>query len=61
MLANHAVQEAVANKFAANTAEKVVLVHLGERARPVKFSGGLKNLQPAIASTFCEVLKVENQ
>ena len=34
----------------------MVLVHLGERARPVKFCGGIENLQTAIRSTFRDVL-----
>ena len=36
--------------------EKTVLVHLGERARPVKFFGGTKELLSAIRSSFRDVL-----
>ena len=36
--------------------EKTVLVHLGERARPVKFLGGTKELLSAIGSSFRDVL-----
>ena len=36
--------------------EKTVLVHLGERARPVKFFGGTKALLSAIRSGFRDVL-----
>lgn len=38
----------------------MVLVHLGERARPIKFCGGLENLQAAIRNTFRDVL-TENE
>ena len=36
--------------------EKTVLVHLGERARPVKFFGGTKELLSAIRSSFRDAL-----
>ena len=36
--------------------EKMVLAHLGERARPVKFCGGIDSLQTAIRNTFRDVL-----
>ena len=39
--------------------EKTVLVHLGERARPVKFSGGVKGLLSAMQSSFQDVLNGE--
>ena len=34
----------------------MVLVHLGERVRPVKFCGGIENLRTAIRNTFRDVL-----
>ena len=40
--------------------EKMVLVHLGERARPVKFCGGIDSVQTAIRNTFRDVL-AENE
>ena len=36
--------------------EKMVLAHLGERARPVKFCGGIDSLQTTIRNTFRDVL-----
>ena len=34
----------------------MVLAHLGERVRPVKFCGGIDSLQTAIRNTFRDVL-----
>ena len=34
----------------------MVLAHLGERARPVKFCGGIDSLQTAVRNTFRDVL-----
>ena len=36
--------------------EKTVLVHLGERARPVKFRGGTTELLSSIKLSFRDVL-----
>ena len=40
--------------------EKVVLAHLGERARPITFSGGLENRRGAIVDAFRDILHVED-
>ena len=40
--------------------EKVVLVHVGERARPVSFVGGVQELRLAVKECFKDILDDES-
>ncbi len=42
-------------------AAKKVLVHLGERARPVEFSGGQSELMLAVRTCFRDILRQDQQ
>ena len=50
-----------ARAMSTESGTKTVLVHFGERARPVRFCGGVKDLLSAIQSSFQDVLSGDEQ